>query len=143
LQALYDDLQHQLEDARGVAQSATGRQRAVARQLAELQNQYAAVSGLRDEYLALQRQLEEERNRREAALDDTTSVRDQLSRAESALGGLQTESEVLRGQLDQARATMTQVDPAQTEIGRRWIWLITALVIVMGVLVILASELPS
>jgi len=46
-----------LEVAREAAQSASGRSQAVSRQLAELQTQYAAVAGLRDQYLVLQRQL--------------------------------------------------------------------------------------
>ncbi len=143
LQKHYDELQAQLAEARGAAQSATGRQRAVARQLAELQSQYAAVSGLRDEYLALQRQLEEERAERESVLGDTSAVHEQLARAETALGGLQDESTVLREQLEATRASLESVDPVQTEIGRRWVWIVTVLILVMGVLVVLAAELPN
>ena len=51
LQKQYDELQGQLEEVRHQAKSATGRQRAVTRQLAELQSQYAAVTGLRDAFL--------------------------------------------------------------------------------------------
>lgn len=142
LQKAYDELNAQLAEARAIAQSATGRQRAVARQLAELQSQYAAVSGLRDEYLALRRQLEEERAKREAVLEDTTAVREQLARTEAVLDGLQEESMSLRRQLSATRASLVHLDPAETEVGRRWILLITALIVVMGVLIVLASELP-
>lgn len=142
LQKAYDELNAHLAEARAAARSATGRQRAVARQLAELQSQYAAVSGLRDEYLALRRQLDEERTKREALLQDTTAVREQLARAEAVLDGLQEESTSLRQQLATTRASLSDVDPVETEAGRRWIWLITALVVVMGVVIVLASELP-
>ncbi|WP_208026796.1 Swt1 family HEPN domain-containing protein [Rhabdothermincola sediminis] len=142
LQKAYDELNAHLAEARAAARSATGRQRAVARQLAELQSQYAAVSGLRDEYLVLRRQLDEERTKREALLQDTTAVREQLARAEAVLDGLQEESTSLRQQLATTRASLSDVDPVETEAGRRWIWLITALVVVMGVVIVLASELP-
>lgn len=142
LQREYGDLHAQLEQARAVAQSATGRSRAVSRQLAELQSQYAAVAGLRDEYLRLQRQLEEERAGREQVQEDTSSVRNQLSSTESALVALQRESSTLRGELARTRAEMRHVDPAQTEEGRRWIWLMTVLVLVLGILVVVAAYLP-
>ena len=44
------ELTRQLDSAREQAASQTGRTRAVARQLAELQTQYAAVAGLKDRY---------------------------------------------------------------------------------------------
>lgn len=139
LQQEYIDLQNQLEEARDAAQSATGRTRAVSRQLAELQSQYAAVAGLRDQYEALQHQLEEERRNREQVSEDTTSVRDQLAAAEMALVGLRRESDLLRDQLDRARESIDKIDPVETEVGRRWIWLVTALVLMMGVLVVMAA----
>jgi len=142
LQQEHDELHAQLEQARAAAQSATGQSRAVSRQLAELQTQYAAVAGLRDEYLRLQRQLEEERAGRERTREDTSSVRGQLSSTESALVALQRESSTLRGELDRTRAEMRHVDPAQTEEGQRWIWLMTVLVLVLGVLVVVAAYLP-
>src|SRR4051794_1265634 len=70
----HDELERQLADARDAAQTAAGRSRAVTRQLAELQTQYAAVAGLRDQYLVLQRQLEEELAKRESVLEDTSMV---------------------------------------------------------------------
>lgn len=143
MQKQYDELQAQLEDAREVAQSATGRQRAVARQLAELQSQYAAVSGLRDEYLALQRQLEEERTEREAALDDTTTVRDQLTRAERVLLELHNEAATLQEQLAGTRQQLHDVDPVVTEAGRRWLWLVTALLLCLGLLIAVAAYIPA
>jgi hypothetical protein len=142
MQKQYDELQSQLEDAREVAQSATGRQRAVARQLAELQSQYAAVSGLRDEYLAVQRQLEEERSTRESDREDTTTVREQLNRAEHVLLDLQNESVMLQQQLAETRQALSNVDPAVTETGRRWLWLVTALLICLGLLIAVAAYIP-
>lgn len=143
MQKQYDELQSQLEDAREVAQSATGRQRAVARQLAELQSQYAAVSGLRDEYLAVQRQLEEERSSQEAVRDDTTGVREQLSRAENVLSDLQGESALLQKQLAQTRQALADVNPAVTDAGRRWLWLVAALIICLGLLIAVARYIPD
>jgi hypothetical protein len=142
MQKQYDELQAQLEDAREAAQSATGRQRAVARQLAQLQSQYAAVSGLRDEYLAVQRQLEEERASREADRDDTTSVREQLENAESVLHDLQRESASLQSQLAATRKSLADIDPVVTDAGRRWLWLVTALVICLGLLIAVAAYIP-
>lgn len=141
VQKEYDELQTQLEEARAQAQSATGRTRAVSRQLAELQSQYAAVAGLRDQYEELQRQLEEERRNRERVSDDTTSVRDQLAAAEMALVGLRRESDLLRDQLADARDAVHRIDPVETEVGRRWIWLVTALVLVLGILIAVAAQL--
>ena len=58
LQRQRAELHDQLDEARRQAATATGRGRAVARQLADLQTQYAAVAGLRDRYSELQQQLE-------------------------------------------------------------------------------------
>lgn len=141
LQEEYSELQTQLEEARNVAQSMTGRSRAVARQLAELQTQYAAVAGLRDQYKGLQRQLEDERTSRESSDEDTSSVRDQLASAEMALVGLHKEASLLRDQLSDARRSIRMIDPVETEAGRRWVWLIAVLVLVLGVLVVVAYYL--
>lgn len=143
LQEHYDELQAQLGDAREAAVSATGRSRAVARQLAELQTQYAAVSGLRDDYLALQRQLEGERSRQEDDEQDTSELRQQLASAEMALVGLQRESLLLRQQLSSTRSELATIDPLQTEAGRRWVWLVASLVITLGILVMIAAYLPT
>lgn len=141
VQKEYDELQAQLSDARAQATTASGRTRAVSRQLAELQSQYAAVAGLRDQYEELQRQLEEERRSREQVSDDTTAVRDQLAAAEMALVGLRRESDLLRDQLSSARRAIEFVDPVETAAGRRWIWLVTALVMMLGILIIVAAKL--
>jgi hypothetical protein len=141
VQKEYDELRTQLDEARSQAQSATGRSRAVSRQLAELQSQYAAVAGLRDQYEELQRQLEDERNSREQVSEDTTVVRDQLAAAEMALVNLRRESDTLRDQLGEARDRIERIDPVETEAGRRWIWLVTALVVMLGVLIIVAATL--
>jgi hypothetical protein len=141
LQKQYDQLRAQLDDARSTARSAAGRQRAVARQLAELQTQYAAVAGLRDDYLTLQSQLEDERRAREAGAVDTSVVAEQLGRTSGALDSLHDESESLRHQLELARAALHDIDPVATPIGRRWIWLVSALLILLAVLVALAATL--
>ncbi|MGZ4729727.1 MAG: Swt1 family HEPN domain-containing protein [Acidimicrobiales bacterium] len=138
----HDELQRQLAAAREAAQSASGRSRAVSRQLAELQTQYAAVAGLRDQYLVLQRQLEEEREKREAVLGDTTTVRQQLDAAQAAISALQNQSSSLNDQLSQARRTLATIDPIDTEVGKRWLWLISALVMVLGILVVVAAYIP-
>jgi prefoldin subunit 5 len=138
----HDELQSQLSAAREAAQSASGRSRAVSRQLAELQTQYAAVAGLRDQYLVLQSQLEEEREKREGVLDDTTAVRQQLDAAEAAIAALQSQSTALNAQLSEARSTLAAIDPIDTEVGKRWLWLISALVMVLGILVVVAAYIP-
>jgi hypothetical protein len=138
----HDELQHQLAAAREAAQSASGRSRAVSRQLAELQTQYAAVAGLRDQYLVLQRQLEEEREKRDAVMGDTTTVRQQLDAAEAAISALQGQSSALNDQLSEARRTLAHIDPIDTEVGKRWLWLISALVMVLGILVVVAAYIP-
>ena len=144
MQKQYDELQSQLEDAREVAQSATGRQRAVARQLAELQSQYAAVSGLRDEYLAVQRQLEEERTHRESELDDTTAVSEQLSTGRDGCCSSCTTSRPRCSSSWPRPATSSQdVDPVVTEAGRRWLWLVTALLLCLGLLIAVAAYIPT
>jgi hypothetical protein len=138
----HDELLRQLEAAREAEESASGRSRAVSRQLAELQTQYAAVAGLRDQYLVLQLQLEDERQKRESVLEDTTTVRQQLDAAEDAIGALQNQSTTLNEQLTAARSSMATVDPINTDVGRRWLWLITALVMVLGILVVVAAYIP-
>jgi hypothetical protein len=137
-----DELEEQLEAARHEAQSASGRTRAITRQLAELQTQYAAVAGLRDQYLVLQKQLEEERAKRESVLEDTTSVREQLDSATSAIEALQDQSVALNEQLNDARRNLRDINPLETAAGRRWIWLITSLVLVLGILVAVAYYIP-
>jgi hypothetical protein len=138
----HEELERQLTEAREAAQSAAGRSHAVTRQLAELQTQYAAVAGLRDQYLVLQRQLEEERAKRESVLEDTTIVRDQLDSAESAIADLQRQSLALNDQLSEARSSLATIDPVDTVVGRRWLWLVTALVLVLGILVVIAAYIP-
>jgi hypothetical protein len=141
LQEEHSELTTQLDEARNVAQSATGRSRAFSRQLAELQTQYAAVAGLRDSYQTLQKQLEEERTTREEGAQDTSAVRSQLASAEMALVGLQKEGNLLRDQLSDARRSISLIDPVETEAGRRWIWLTSVLILLLGVLVVVAYYL--
>ena len=90
----------------------------------------------------LQRQLEEEREKREAVLGDTTTVRQQLDAAEAAISALQGQSSALNDQLSEARRTLAHIDPIDTEVGKRWLWLISALVMVLGILVVVAAYIP-
>ena len=55
---------------------------------------------------------------------------------------LAAEAEVLRDELERTRREMAELDPAQTEIGRRWIWLVAALIVVLGVLIALVGYTP-
>ena len=143
LEAEHRELQQQLAAAREAAQSATGRSRAVSRQLAELQTQYAAVAGLRDQYRQMQRQLNEERATREAALEDTSAVRDQLASTEAALGALQAQSVKLSDQLTTTRRTLATIDLVDTPTGRRWLWLFTSLILMLGVVLMIVTIVRS
>jgi len=142
LEAEQESLHIQLEEARDAASTATGRSRAMSRQLAELQAQYAAVAGLRDDYLALQRQLDAERGVHEADERDTGELRERLARTAESSERLAAEAEVLRGELERTRQQMEVLDPVDTEIGRRWIWLVTVLIVVLGVLIFLVGWAP-
>ena len=48
---------------------------------------------------------------------------------------------LLRDQLSDAREAVHKIDPVETEVGRRWIWLVTALVLVLGLLIAVAAQL--
>lgn len=136
LQRQRADLHAQLDEARSQAVSATGQTRAVARQLADLQTQYAAVADLRDQYLELQQQLE--RAGADSADDrqQNESVGEQLGAARAALASLKDDSSRLADELTSARQAL--VDPGRTPVGRRWILLVAALVMVLGVVILLA-----
>jgi hypothetical protein len=138
LQSEREHLARQLAEAREEAQTATGRQRAVARQLAELQAQYAAVSGLRERYRDLQAELDESRQVGEREKADVTAVREQLDTAEQALQHLQDESSRLHAELEETRGRIDTLDPLETVAGRRWLMLVTTLIMVLGVVIILA-----
>ncbi len=90
------------------------------------------MAGLRDDYLTLQHQLDAERTTREADEHDTSELRERLARTAESSSRLAAEAEVLRSELERTRAEMDELDPVQTEIGRRWIWLVTALLVVLG-----------
>lgn len=137
LEAEQEALTTQLQEAREVASSATGRSRALSRQLAELQAQYAAVAGLREEYLELQRQLDSERAVRESEEHDTSELHRRLVMTAEAAERLHAEGEQLRAELDRTRAELEVVDPAQTEAGRRWMWLVAALILILGMIIAL------
>lgn len=144
LESRYSGLQEHLEREREIARSAAGRTRAVARQLAELQTQYAAVAGLKEEYEELRRRLDNEESdaNTEAEADSTSEVRRQLLDAERSLHGLQDEAVALRNQLKEARQSIARVNPVDTDIGRRWIWLVSVLILMLGLLVVVAYYAP-
>ena len=136
LQRQYDSLQVQLHDARDQAQTAAGRSRAFARQLAELQTQYAAVAGLRDRYRALEQQLSGDRG--EPSSGDGEVVGERLTDARRTLDSLQDEADRLRVDLEAARSSIASMRPTDTPAGRRWIWLATALILLLGIMVVVA-----
>ncbi|HEY6532877.1 MAG TPA: Swt1 family HEPN domain-containing protein [Acidimicrobiales bacterium] len=139
LEAEQDLLTSQLQEARELASSATGRSRALSRQLAELQAQYAAVAGLREEYLDLQRQLDSERTVRDSEEHDTSDLHQRLVTTAEAAARLHAEGEQLRAELERTRAELSGVDPMHTEIGRRWMWLVAGLILLLGVLIVLVG----
>jgi hypothetical protein len=134
-------LHDQLDEARRLAATATGQGRAVARQLADLQTQYAAVAGLRDRYLELQQQLEVVRRGEANDGADTEGLLSQLREAQAAMAALQDDSTRLSDELGTARRALA--DPAQTEVGRRWLLLVAVLVMVLGVVIIFAYALGT
>lgn len=144
LQAERAELQERLDEAKQEAASATGRQRAVARQLAELQTQYAAVADLRSRYVNLQRQFQELAEL--SAVDEgTTLTLADHARAhadedtDAALAGLTDESAELRRKLDDARRALEQVNPAETPEGQRWMWLIAGLLVSFSIVIMLVA----
>lgn len=143
LQKQYDDLQGQLALAQDQAQTASGRQRAISRQLADLQSQYAAVSGLRDQYLSVQRLITADRNRRDGTdddLEDPEVLRQHLLATEQTLVSLQERSDRLQEELLAARISIADVDPMQTDEGKRWIWLVAGLLLVLALLMAMAAS---
>jgi hypothetical protein len=136
LQKQRDELFAQLEHARHEARSASGRQRAVARQLAELQSQYAAVSGLRDDYESLRRQLE---RGGDGPADGPTTHREQLAVTSAAVDELRHEAAVLRDELGRTRREVRHLDPVHTDAGRRWVWLMIGLVLTLAITVVLVA----
>ncbi len=142
LQAERAELQERLDEAKHEAASATGRQRAVARQLAELQTQYAAVADLRSRYVVLQRQLHE---LGAPAADGDTLTLTGHARAhagedtDEALAGLTDESVELRRKLDEARGALASVNPAHTPEGQRWMWLIAGILVSLSIVIMLIA----
>jgi len=132
LQADRGELTRQLEAARAAAANQSGRTRAVARQLAELQTQYAAVAGLRDRYEELHGQLE-----RAAGTGDPERVIAELEHAREAVDALQDESASLKEQLVEARLLVE--DPVRTESGQRLLWLTAALLVTMGMVMLMVT----
>ena len=126
------ELTRQLDTARDAAASQTGRTRAVARQLAELQTQYAAVAGLKDRYERIQAQLEAH-----AGTGDPERVVAQLEHARQVAVALRVESTSLHDQLAEARALLA--DPVGTEVGQRVIWLMAALLVTLSMVMVMVT----
>jgi hypothetical protein len=126
------ELTRQLDAAREAADSQSGRTRAVARQLAELQTQYAAVAGLKERYERLQVQLEAA-----AGTGDPERVVAQLDHARKAAVALKVESSSLHSQLAEARALLN--DPVGTAAGQRVIWLMAALLATLSMVMVLVT----
>jgi hypothetical protein len=126
------ELTRQLEAARETAASQSGRTRAVARQLADLQTQYAAVAGLKERYERIEAQLEAH-----AGTGDPERVVAQLEHARRAAIDLKVESAALRNQLVDARAML--VDPVGTEVGQRVVWLMAALLVTLSMVMVMVT----
>jgi hypothetical protein len=107
----------------------------VARQLAELQTQYAAVAGLRDDYLDLQQQISAGSAGDAPDPSSGEVLRRQLAAAEASMLGLQRESLLLRSQLSRARDSLEDIDPLATPAGRRLLWLVSSLLLVVVLIV--------
>lgn len=135
LRAEREALAAQVDEAQSAVRSATGQQRAVARQLAELQTQYAAVSGLRERYRDLQQEVAALRAGPGGDSDEEVGL---LADTSDAVEQLQQQSSRLEVELETARSRLESIDPVTTEVGRRWLLLVTALIMVLGVVVILA-----
>jgi hypothetical protein len=131
LQDEREGLQSQLASARAAANSQSGRTRAVARQLAELQTQYAAVAGLQDKYEALQEQLVTVRH------EDESQWESDLASARDAMAMLQQESATLHRLLAEARTDMA--DPVRTEVGQRWMWLVASLLVMLSMVMAMVT----
>lgn len=148
LQAERSELQERLDQAKQEAASATGQTRAVARQLAELQTQYAAVADLRGRYVALQRQLHQVGGAADDADGHDTMTLVGHARAhadedtDAALAGLQGESAELRRKLQEARSAIEAVNPAETAEGQRWMWLIAGLLVSLSIVILLVATAP-
>jgi hypothetical protein len=141
LQQEREQLSMQLEDAEETARSAVGRQRAAARQLAELQAQYAAVSGLRERYRELQTQLSTMLPETDAS--DPTGDRLALDDAARAFQQLQETSNRLHRELATTRAQLANIDPFDTDAGKRWLMLVAALIMVLGVTIFVVARSAS
>ena len=126
------ELTRQLDAAREAADSQSGRTRAVARQLAELQTQYAAVAGLKERYERLQVQLEAA-----AGTGEPERVVAQLEHARKAAVARKVESSSLHSQLAEARALLN--DPVGTAAGQRVIWLMAALLATLSMVMVLVT----
>jgi hypothetical protein len=122
-------LAEQLDEARGEVKTAGSRARAVSRQLAELQTQYAAVSGL-------QRRYDELRTSLGARLSGGEDVADEVADVVRAVTELADESARLRRELSATRTMLHDIDPVQTPAGRRLLYLVTALIVVLLVVIV-------
>lgn len=125
-----DQLAEQLVSVRGEVATAGSRARAVSRQLAELQTQYAAVSDLRRRYDDLRVALGE---RLQGGEDVGAEVQDVLE----TVAALHADSERLREELDATRTSLANVDPAQTPAGQRMLYLTTSMIVMLLVVIVI------
>lgn len=130
-------LEAQLDRAHGEVATVGNRARAVSRQLAELQTQYAAVSGLQRRYDQLHQALGER-------LRSGAPVQDEVADVVLAVEQLASESARLRKELSETRDLLSSQDVAQTPAGRRLLFLVTAMILVLlAVIVMLTISWPS
>lgn len=134
-------LETQLAQAREEAALQSDRSAATARRLADLQSQYAAVADLGKRYAALQQQLKTQRVPEGAP---SGQLDDEMAEAEGAVANLQDEASNLRQELAAARLALDGLDPLGTPAGQRWAWLVAALLVTMGVLMLaVTATLPN
>ena len=73
---------------------------------------------------------------------DTGELRARLELTAESSERLAAEAELLRAELERTRAQIADLNPVDTDIGRRWIWLVTAMIVVLGVLIALIGYTP-
>jgi len=129
-------LEDQLTAAQGQVDVVGRQSRAVARQLADLQTQYAAVSGLRKRYDELRSALGER-------LSGGEDVADEVADVVAAVDALHTDADRLRDELEQARSAIYDIDPVQTPAGRRLLYLVTSMIVVLLVVIVVLIQATS
>ncbi len=130
LRADRDRLEQQLVHASNEVASVGSKARAVSRQLAELQTQYAAVSGLRRRYDELREALGER-------LQGGEDVADEVADVVESVEALQADADRLRQELDTTRASLHDLDPVQTPAGQRLLYLTTSMIVMLLVVIVI------